>query len=400
MNPSAPTFSLLHDESAWRRFREAMAAAPGSAELLRAEAEPWLTAKPPTVVIKDHLAPSGSPHDYVSIAAYWWPDPKKRDGLPWIRRDGEVNPVFYQYDNQRLETLCHGVTRLALHAEASGSAAHVRQAARFLRTWFIDPDTIMNPHLRYAQFVPGRDTGRHLGIIDTTSLVFALDAATRLPLGEHWTAADLDGLKRWFSAYLDWLLQSDFGRAQSRELGNHGMWYDAQVVAYALFCGREAVARRQIETTTVKRADQQLTRGGAQPHELARTLSFTYCTYNLLAFACVARMAKPLGLDLWDRKAKGHGASYRDALRWMLPYFAGEAKWTHRQLKPFDRSSAAVLLNLAWQATGDDALLPTLAQTTAHPWQAVTFSKSSLTGRRSPRLAAGRSIMQEARFIA
>ncbi len=382
MNP--PPVSLLHEQSAWQRYREAMAASPASAALLRGEAEPWLTAKPPTVVLKTHLAPSESPHDYVSLAAYWWPDPKKPDGLPWVRRDGEVNPLFYEYDNQRLEAFCHGVTRLSLYTEATGSAAHAQQAARFLRAWFIDHDTVMNPHLRYAQFVPGRDTGRYLGIIDTTSLVFALDAAARLPFGEHWSPADLDGVKSWVSAYLDWLLTSDFGRAESREANNHGMWYDAQVVAFAMFCDRPGAARRQIETVTVARPEKQLAADGSQPHELARTLSLTYCTYNLLAFACVARLARPLGYELWDVKGESHNASFRDALRWMLPLYSGEAKWTHPQLKPFARSGSAILLNLAWQATGDDTLLPTLAQVTDHPWHAMTFSRFALAGRRPP----------------
>ena len=43
-------------------------------------------------------APSGDPRDYVSLSPYWWPDPKKEDGLPYIRRDGEINPDRDHYD--------------------------------------------------------------------------------------------------------------------------------------------------------------------------------------------------------------------------------------------------------------------------------------------------------------
>lgn len=44
------------------------------------------------VTNKPKPAPSGDLHDYLSIGPYWWPDPSKPDGLPWIRKDGEVNP--------------------------------------------------------------------------------------------------------------------------------------------------------------------------------------------------------------------------------------------------------------------------------------------------------------------
>ena len=47
-----------------------------------------------SVVQKTRVAPSGDPHDYLSLAPYWWPDPKTADGLPYIRHagDGKVNP--------------------------------------------------------------------------------------------------------------------------------------------------------------------------------------------------------------------------------------------------------------------------------------------------------------------
>ena len=45
---------------------------------------PW------SVMDKQHVPPSGDKHDYMSLGPYWWPDPDKPDGLPYIRRDGEV----------------------------------------------------------------------------------------------------------------------------------------------------------------------------------------------------------------------------------------------------------------------------------------------------------------------
>src|SRR6478672_10362388 len=51
--------------------------------------------KEPIVAVTDKrtlLPPSGDKHDYFSLSPYWWPDPAKPDGLPYIRRDGVTNP--------------------------------------------------------------------------------------------------------------------------------------------------------------------------------------------------------------------------------------------------------------------------------------------------------------------
>ncbi len=44
-----------------------------------------------TVVDKPQASPSGDAHDYVSYARYYWPDPTKPDGLPYINHDGHHN---------------------------------------------------------------------------------------------------------------------------------------------------------------------------------------------------------------------------------------------------------------------------------------------------------------------
>ncbi|MCX6950893.1 MAG: alginate lyase family protein [Verrucomicrobia bacterium] len=369
--------TLLHDEATWAGFRTDLLARPDSRALLAREADHWLGQPLPSVVNKAKPAPSGDPHDYMSLPPYAWPDPKKPDGLPWITRDGEVNPEFYKYDSNALEILCTAVPRLAAHSHATGSDAHARQAGRFLRTWFLDDATRMNPHLRFAQRLPGRDRPQS-GIIDTTSLVFLLDAVTRLEFSHEWTPGHLAGLKAWFSAYLDWLLSA--GGSEQAAANNHGTWFDAQVVSFAVFCGRPEVARRQIEAHTTKRIATQIEPDGRQPHELARTLALTYCTYNLLAFACIARLAPSLNFDLWAFTTPD-GRNLTQGLRWLLPYYSGEQAWPHRQIRPFDFTNAALVLQLASEQIREPSLLPIRNKVERHPWQRLTFSKASLAAR-------------------
>ena len=48
------------------------------------DAENALKEGPYSVTHKERIAPSGDPHDYASYSRYWWPDPNKTDGLPYI----------------------------------------------------------------------------------------------------------------------------------------------------------------------------------------------------------------------------------------------------------------------------------------------------------------------------
>ncbi|MFP4367259.1 MAG: alginate lyase family protein, partial [Bacteroidales bacterium] len=61
-------------------------------ESLIAEADRDLEGGVYSVTFKKMVPPSGSKNDYMSMGPYWWPDPEQPDGLPYIRRDGEVNP--------------------------------------------------------------------------------------------------------------------------------------------------------------------------------------------------------------------------------------------------------------------------------------------------------------------
>src|SRR4030095_5632002 len=59
---------------------------------LESDARKALTQEPTSVVSKATTPPSGDKHDYMSQAPYFWADPAKPNGLPYIRRDGERNP--------------------------------------------------------------------------------------------------------------------------------------------------------------------------------------------------------------------------------------------------------------------------------------------------------------------
>jgi hypothetical protein len=320
---------------------------------LRASADQALKAGPFTVANKPKAPPSGDKHDYVSMAPYFWPNPDKTDGLPYVRRDGKVNPERDKYDAPLLKEMARTVATLSLAYYLTGQERYAEHSARLLRTWFLDARTRMNPNLNYAQFVPGRNTGRGYGIIDTVALLDVIDAAGMLEGSKAWTRTDQAGLKKWFEDYLKWLRTSKGGKQEAAAANNHGTWYDVQVAAFGLFVGEEESARKLLEVCKTKRIGRQIEPDGRQPLELKRTRSFDYSLVNLRALFALATLGDRLGVDLW-RFQTSDGRGIRKALDWLIPYASGARKWPNQQITPLRRGAIAPLLRRAAIAYKED----------------------------------------------
>jgi len=295
----------------------------------------------------------------MSVGPYWWPDPSKPDGLPYIRRDGERNPARDTGDtDSRAESeMAAAVETLALAYFMTGSEAYARHAAELLRVWFLAPATRMNPNLEFAQAVPGRETGRPTGIIDTVELVAMLDGVALLARSPAWSAADHRALVEWFAAFLGWLERSPHGRGEAAATNNHGSWYDAQVCRYALFVGAAQRCRAVAEAARHGRIAAQIEPDGRMPRELERTRSFHYSAFNLRALFALATMAGPLGVDLFGF-ATTDGRSLRRALDHLAPFADPAARWPYPdraaiprgELIPLLRQAAAVYHEPAYEA--------------------------------------------------
>src|SRR5438128_737392 len=80
---------------------------------------------------KTLLPPSNDPHDYYSLSPYWWPDPSKPDGLPYIRRDGVTNPESKKdLDQPRVAAMGARVQTLALAYYFTGNEKYSLAAAK------------------------------------------------------------------------------------------------------------------------------------------------------------------------------------------------------------------------------------------------------------------------------
>lgn len=307
------------------------------------DADKALKFAPVSVMEKKNMPPSGNKHDYMSLAPYYWPDPDKADGLPYIRKDGQTNPEVNEYlDKQYMPRLCDVVHTLSLAWYFSNEKIYAQHAALLLRIWFLDTATRMNPNLNFAQAVKGVNTGRGTGIIDTRHFIKAIDAAQLLQGSAYWTAQDHQGLKQWFAEFLTWMQTSKNGLDEMKANNNHGTWYDAQCLSMALFSGTLQAAQK-IVASAQDRLDKQLDDTGMFPKEMERTLSLHYTVFVMEAFFNIARMSEKTGIDFWNYTSPS-GKSLKKVFDSLYPYLAKEKQWEGQQIKAFDFENSFSIL--------------------------------------------------------
>lgn len=308
-----------------------------AADALHAEAEAAMTKAPLTIVYKQQVPPGGDKRDYMSTGPYWWPDPDKEDGRPYIRRDGETNPECRDSDRPVLLEMVETVETLALAGWFYDTSRFSRRAVELLKVFFLNSDTRMNPHLEFGQAIPGKCEGRGIGIIETTPLARNLiDAIGLLRISKALETEEFSGLLSWFDSYLEWLRNSSHGIDESEKENNHGTAYDLQAAVFALFTEKEEVAREVLEMVPERRIFSQIEPDGRQPREMIRTLALHYSTMNLSLYFDLAAVAENLGIDLWNT-ASNDGRGMRRALDWLFPYWTGECHWPYEQIIEFNK---------------------------------------------------------------
>lgn len=291
-----------------------------------------------TVTDKRVAPPSGDSHDYVSFARYYWPDPTKPDGLPYVSRDGKHNhEQVARGDRHRIGEFCDTVEKLAAVWHLQRDEAAARRAGEWLRAWFITPATRMNPHLEYAQVRLGRNNnrGNPAGMLDSRGFANVIDALRMLDDSPALTADEKTAVRQWFTTFLQWFTTAKIAVEERAAKNNHGSWYFAQAIPIARYVGQDALARTLVKESQALIA-HQIQPDGSQPEEIRRVDGLGYSRFNLEALAVVARHARALGIDLWNYTAP-NGASLRQALDFLRPYNQAPGKWPtsqHEKLSP------------------------------------------------------------------
>lgn len=305
---------------------------------LLSDAEKALKEKPYSVTYKETIPPSGDKHDYVSLSRYWWPDPTKENGLPYIHKDGQSNPDLDKYDRNRLGEMCYAVNTLCLAYFYSNDERYAVKAVEFIRIWFLNSNTRMNPNLNYSQFVPGRDEsrGRPEGLIDSYSFVEMLSSIELLNGYKGFTEKDKKELREWFGKLAEWFRTSELGKKEDAAKNNHGTSFDSQLVTYLAFSGNIKDATRVINEFPEKRLLKHIEPDGKQPNELWRTLAFHYSIYNLNHMLDLFAIAKKLGIDIYKTESSD-GRSFYKAVDYLVTFLGKDVSdWPYKQISGWD----------------------------------------------------------------
>jgi hypothetical protein len=284
-----------------------------------------LKTPPATITAVSCRRSAGGIHDFYSEGDYWWPSPYGPD-LPYVRRDGLINPENFDEHRRLLIEMSSVVAALTAAWLVSRDLKYARQAIKHLRAWFIDDETRMNPSLNFAQAIYGRVTGRGIGIVDTIHLVevaLAIESLSDCPILE---AHQFQLIQIWFADYVEWLTTHPYGIEEQNERNNHSSCWVMQVAAFARLIGR--VDLMELCGTKFKTilVPTQMARNGSFPLELARTRPYNYSLFNLELMAGICQLLSREHNDLWHFELLD-GRGMKLALEHMIPYIRDKHSW-------------------------------------------------------------------------
>lgn len=291
------------------------------------QAEPFLDEKPITVTASSCERSEGGLHDFFSQGDYWWPDPENPQG-PYIHRDGETNPDLFYDHRQYLIRLSIQVPALVAAYMIEGDDKYAHKAMQHLKAWFVDKKTKMNPHLKYAQAIPGRTPGRGVGIIDTIHLVEVAVAIEWLEALSAPQKETLKEIKAWFRAYLQWMTTSKNGINERERMNNHASAWVLQVAAFA----RVTEDRKQFDFARQRflhvLLPQLMAENGSFPNELERTKPYGYAIFHLDVCAGITELVSKSGENLWSYETK-NGRSMKKGMAFLYPYLVDKSSWPY-----------------------------------------------------------------------
>ena len=283
----------------------------------------------PPISITQHPAQlsEGGPNDFFSMSDYYWPDPTKPDGKPFVQRDGQSYPGLFNEHRRAVMGLRDAVAALAAAYRVTGEARYAAKAAELLRVFFVDPATRMNANLEHAQVIVGKPTpGRGIGIIDTLHLAEVAVAIRALEGGAAFTPELMAGLRGWFRDYLVWLRDSARGQSEAKMTNNHAVAFWLQVAAFCQVAPDEALlaeCRRQFKEVFVA---VQMAEDGSFPLELKRTKPYAYSIFQLDNLASLCQLLATPDDNLWTFERPDR-RGMRQAMAYLYPYLADKSAW-------------------------------------------------------------------------
>jgi len=288
-----------------------------------------LQQQPVTITSEQSERSAGGKHDFYSEGDYWWPDSANLNG-PYVQRDGLTNPQNFTAHRKAMIRFSQIIGALASAYKLTGDERYVKHAIVHLKAWFVDPETLMNPHLLYAQAIKGRFTGRGIGIIDTIQLMEVAQGILVMESSKSMNSLVIDPVKSWFSSYIKWLTSHPYGKDEMNAENNHGTCWVMQVASFAKLTGNVKMldfCRQRFKDVLLP---MQMASDGGFPRELKRTKPYGYSLFNLDAMSMICQILSDDEHDLWNFKLPD-GRSMRKGISFLHLYIEDKTKWPFQQ---------------------------------------------------------------------
>lgn len=285
-----------------------------------------------TVVDKVILPASGDKHDYMSFGPYWWPDPSKTDGLPYINRDGKVNPASKdsKSDSPKLLKFTGAIETLGLAYHFTGDKKYADKAVELMKVWFLNSETRMNPNLKHSQAIPGKVDGRAIGMIDSRVLLRVVDGIALIKSSGALSSKDETGIKEWFREFNNWIVDGEYSYEERHWPNNHGTFYDMQVAGFAIFIGDEELAHDTVKNSQYLRLASHIGSKGQNFHELERANPYHYSRFDLEALLALANYGERYeDIKYWEFTA--NKSKLENAVNYLLPYSENHGTWIFKE---------------------------------------------------------------------
>lgn len=284
-----------------------------------------LQEKPVTITSFIAERSAGDNHDFYSEGDYWWPDSLNPEG-PYIRLDGQTNPenfVAHRHAMIRFSSIVGNLTSAYLLTKDKKYADAVMQ---HVRAWFVDKETFMRPNLQYAQAIKGVATGRGIGIIDTVHLMEVAQSLRKLEEANAISGEDINGSKKWFTDYLEWISTHPYGIDEMNAKNNHGTCWVMQAAVFARYVDDANMIKLCSDRYKEILLPDQMAEDGSFPRETTRTKPYGYSLFNLDAMATICQTLSTETDNLWAYTVD-NGKNIQKGIHFIYPYVMDKQSW-------------------------------------------------------------------------
>jgi hypothetical protein len=303
----------------------------------------------PAVLNKTYLAPSNDTHDYLSWAAYYWPDCSNVDNTTaltpqqewseciYVNRDGQFAPDVRLVNNSGdFQAMSDAIFYNAMAYKLGGNETFAQRVASYVDVWFINNATAMNPNLNYViRGVDSSGKGQHTGVLDLHDMTKVVSAILllRVMASPSWTQQLDSGMNDWCTQYVEWLMTSPIALEEKAAANNHGSFYASQTSSTQATPSR-ASTRTRSSPMAISHSSPFVPVHSTIGRTMPPQSSYVYIYVPALPFVSrdlgndalrqtINRIAEYMGIDTWNITTAA-GTTVHDAVNYAMAQAPGD----------------------------------------------------------------------------